>query len=785
MDDIVSNSPGTPNRRRRRNKRGKDKKKGSGLEHGAIENEPLPLQLQKLTEDYSKQEILKARNDLFETDEDYDDPEVVRKYLKGELNSHDGSEHSTSTPPISYHSHNARSWDSSAASISSAATPSGEHSNGGHEQQSQSQHSSASQDSKKIKEEESADSRRYAQATQLNASSIEEQKKILEQVVASSKLNDVLTGLNHWYNAASVVQVNCFFESDAPRRLLLNILSRMPHSEFDKLFTEVLEKLVTPLRMKPEERPVQLVHRCTKAVVTRMREVIESLRKVDPEAAGEKSEEARHIAARVMATQLRELRNFVGSSWSSMNGHVDCSRVLKQNEENVKQLPADKNDLRSLLMRRDLHFETMQALRHTQSRTHTEKLSGSPLMPKTVEDELRSLRALSGSGSDKTVVEEREAKEALEQLHKEIAESLGPLKEEEQRLSDDLEQLHQRRRELQQELNRINDDIKSKTREKKAISEKAEVLGDKFKEKKGVLNSRYNGMVARCEEEGVGVSLQSSIQGIVEDVDKVINELDMVGTREAGSMDEDTRRYHWAEQTFLSCQSDKLIINALKKRLEKSQGELVKLKNEAENFKSLNMKNVVKEVEKSLLRVSAEIKEDENSIATFTQQTRDYVRDFLHQYSMPEDTGSRKDSGTLYDKELAFVRRLCDIAVDLGLDNDFIESLGLIKPSQSALDFVDQHYTKENSNVNAPSKTPGKDTSHAENPKSVVATAHVPSSQSSANTPPRPHTKATATNGTFHRSSPSWGSTSGSNRKPVSLKDLRKRANNADNVSEA
>lgn len=381
-----------------------------------------------------------------------------------------------------------------------------------------------------------------------------------------------------------------------------------------------------------------------------------------------------------------------------------------------------------------------------------------------------------------SIVQEREAKETLEQLRKEIAESLEPLKQQEENLTHDLEQLYQRRRELQQELNRVNDDIRSKAKEKKTVSEKAEALGEKFREKKEVLNSRYNGMIARCEEAGVGTTLRGSIQGIVEDVDKVIEEMDVIGVQKPASMDKDKRRYYWAEQTFLSCQSDKLIIDALKQRLEKSQGEYIKLKNEADNFKGLNMKNVVKEVEKSLVRVSAEIQEDQNSIATLTQQTRDYVRDFLHQYSILEDRSSEGEQSSLIDKELAFVRKICDMALDLGLDQDFISSLALPEPSQSALDFVDQHFSRDRCNIHP--KTP-VNSGHAETakPSPKAANAQATTPQPNKKIPPRPNNKATS-NDTLHRSSSSWGSSSGGNRTPVSLKDLRKQANHRDNVSE-
>lgn len=113
----VYSTPNSPGRRKRRNKKSSAKKSANDWE-GAIENEALPLQLQQLLKNHSKAKILKARNDLFETDEDYDDPQVVRKFLEGELYPQSGSQTSSSNPTPSLHTRNKQVRDMAASCYS-------------------------------------------------------------------------------------------------------------------------------------------------------------------------------------------------------------------------------------------------------------------------------------------------------------------------------------------------------------------------------------------------------------------------------------------------------------------------------------------------------------------------------------------------------------------------------------------------------------------------------------------------------------------------------------------
>lgn len=193
--------------------------------------------------------------------------------------------------------------------------------------------------------------------------------------------------------------MNCFFESDAPRKLFLNILKLLPTSDLDKLLETVVAKLMTPLRAALEERPDTLVRHLSKAFISRIREIIECLRKADSHGDSEKARSARDICSRAIATQFRELRNYVACSWQSLLGSKNCESVLKENKEKLQQMPADTSDLKAMLERRDLHFECMQALLQAASG------DGIRVLATDIEDDLSLLQSLS-SGDTETMAKE-------------------------------------------------------------------------------------------------------------------------------------------------------------------------------------------------------------------------------------------------------------------------------------------------------------------------------------------------------------------------------------------
>lgn len=399
-------------------------------------------------------------------------------------------------------------------------------------------------------------------------------------------------------------------------------------------------------------------------------------------------------------------------------------------------------------------------------------------------------------------LQEREARDALEALHSEISESLEPLKNREENIAGDLERLYERRKELQEELNHVNDEIKDKVREKKNVSAKAEQLGERFKEKKELLNTKYHGLLGRCEQENIGRTLKDCLEGVTSDFGDLLrsSKESSRDTQETDDiMSDGDKRYQLVEQTYYSCVCDKAIVTALKNRLDRSKDELSKLRSEAETFKTMDMKNVMKDVERSLARVSSEIEEDESSVATFCEQARSYIHEFLRRYSVDCGQAVETDTGSLLDKERALIKCILDIGRYFELDNNFIVSLKVAEPSQTALDFVNNQLKFESrpvqkqeqkqqevgkheprsqaTNQQARKVTRGQDTSQL----AQKSTRSQDTSQQTHKATPAPTKQVRPTPVSALSSKSSWGNAG--NASPVSkksvvpLKDLRKQAN--------